>query len=148
MASKSIVQQVQERKERGAAIVAADVRNVAQVSHTLYLVRGSEGSDYKVTLIQDAPRCECQDFTRNGATLATCKHIEAARLFNRIYEAIETNGSDLLIMRAITEAGKGSPLHRKAWEAVLSVVRYQAGQSPAVNLPSIARKVAGMAVAA
>jgi hypothetical protein len=82
------IQPVQERKRRGLALLTAAAGNVAQVSRTMYLVRGSESSDYKVVLTA-APLCECKDFHRHGSTLGTCKHIEAVRVFNRIYQLIE-----------------------------------------------------------
>jgi hypothetical protein len=126
MATQSIPYQIAERKRRGAALLRADASNVAQVSHTLYLVRGSESPDYKVTLV-DIPSCKCKDFTRNGSQFLTCKHIEAARLFNRIYALIEAWGDDMATVQAMTGATLGSELNRVRWEAVLSVLRYGAG---------------------
>lgn len=148
MTTQSIAQQVQERKRRGVALLTADAANVAQVSHTLYLVRGSEGSDYKVVMT-DKQTCECKDFQHHGAALGTCKHIEAVRVFNLIYRLIGEYGDDLLTLRAITRAGSGPACTRAVWEAVLSVLRYRAGlHTPAAVLtfPTIAR-VAEMAAA-
>jgi hypothetical protein len=124
MAVKDNTFQVQERKRRGAALLRADASNVAQVSHTLYLVRGSESPDYKVTLV-DVPSCECKDFTRNGSKYGTCKHIEAARLFNRVYALIEAWGDDMATVQAMTGATLGTELNRLCWEAALSVLRYR-----------------------
>ena len=128
MTTQTITQQQQERKRRGVALVAADAANVAQVSHTMYLVRGSESADYKVVLT-DTASCECKDFQHHGATLGTCKHIEAVRVFNRIYDLIGEYGDDLLTLRAITRTGL-------VWQAVLSVLRQRAGiRTPAAVLP-------------
>ena len=136
MATQHITQQQQERKRRGVALLTADAGNVAQVSRTMYLVRGSESADYKVVLTA-TPSWECNDFHHHGATLATCKHIEAVRVFNRIYQLIDRYGDDLLTMQAIARAGV-------VWEAVLSVLRYRAGiHTPAAVLTfPIARCIA------
>lgn len=135
-----ITTQVVERKRRGAALLVADASNVAQVSHILYLVRGSESPDYKVTLI-DLPSCECKDFERNGELLGTCKHIEAVRLFNRVYAFIEQIGDDLATMQAITGAGRGSVLRRLRWESVLSVVRFRTHHDPFKALAEVSDSV-------
>ena len=149
MTTKSIAHQIEERKRRGAALLAADASNVAQVSHTLYLVRGSESADYKVVLT-DTPSCECQDFQRHGKTLGCCKHIEAVKLFNRVYDLIEALGDDLATVQAVAGAASGGQMRRLGWEAVLSAVRYRAGiRTPAAVLAfPIARRVAEMGRAA
>ena len=118
MTTLTVNQAIIERKRRGVALLSADAANVAQVSHTMYLVRGSEGSDYKV-VFTDKKTCECKDFQHHGDTLGTCKHIEAVRVFNLIHSLIAEVGDDLLTLRAITR--------RAVWEAVLSVLRYRAG---------------------
>lgn len=149
MADISLTHQIVERKRRGVALLAADAVNIAQVSWSMYLVRGSEGNDYKV-VFADKPSCECQDFARNGAILCTCKHIESVRTFNRIYQLIERYGDDLLAMQAIVRAGVGSTRSRSLWEAVLSVLRHRAGIRVPADVLSfpIARAVAVQAVAA
>lgn len=130
MTVSTIPQQAQERKRRGAVLLAADPRNVAEVAvtrdHALYLVRGSESPDYKV-VFAEKPSCECRDFARNGDKYGTCKHLEAVRLFVRVYALIEQWGDDMATVQAMTGAMVGSDLNRIRWEAVLSVLRYRAG---------------------
>lgn len=153
MTTQTITQQIEERKRRGAALLAADPRNVAQVSvtrdHSLYLVRGSESPDYKV-VFAEKPSCECKDFARNSGKYGTCKHLEAVKLFNRVYALIEQWGDDMATVQAMTGATVGSEINRIRWEAVLSVLRYRAGiHTPAAVLSfPIAPRVAVQAVAA
>jgi len=153
MATQNITQQVEERKRRGAALLRADGANVAEVAvnrdHALYLVRGSESTDYKV-VFAEKPSCECKDFQRNGSKLGTCKHLEAVKLFNRVYTLISEWGEDMATVQAMTGATVGSELNRIRWEAVLSVVRYRAGiRTPAAVLSfPVAPRVAVQAVAA
>jgi hypothetical protein len=139
MTTKSIEQFILDRKTRGAAIVATDANAVAQTSHHHYLVRGSKGSDYRVSF-DNGPRCSCEDFARNGGPLGTCKHIEAARLFSRAWALIDRDGMQLTTMRAMVEASTGSELHRRRWEAVLTILRLRAPAAiecgPVATLPA------------
>lgn len=145
MTAKTVAQHIQERKERGAAILAADASAVAQVSHFRFLVRGSGGDDYSVDF-ENGARCTCEDFRRHGATLRTCKHIESARLFANAAEMIERDGEQVATLRAIVEASRGDALHQARWQAVLNILK--AGHNtPAAVIPFPARRATVKAVA-
>ncbi len=102
MASKSIAQQQQDRKARGAALAAAGKVRHDATDDGLYRIAGKP---YQVSL----GNCTCPDWQRRGDMLGTCKHQEAAitlRTCERRVERALTDGElDELIGKTVCRLG-------------------------------------------
>ncbi len=102
MASKSIAQQVQDRKLRGAKLAAA-----GKVTQTDEITFRITGKPYIITIADKVQACNCPDFQKRGHLLGECKHLYAAKVARRAKARVEKDGPDNAIRQAVS---------RMAWE--------------------------------
>ncbi len=102
MASKSIAQQVEDRKARGAALAAA-----GQVEQTDDITFRITGKSYIITLAGTVEGCSCEDFLQRSHLLGSCKHLYAAKIAKQAKAKVQKVGPDSAIRQAVS---------RLAWE--------------------------------
>ena len=125
MALTTIQQSILQRKLRGASWAAEGDNVFIASGERTYKVR-SYNSPAHWHYVTFAPRvsCDCFDFKKHEATTGTCRHIEAARVYDRAITAIVERGFDEMEFRyRLEDSAPKTRYQAYCWTVLASLIR-------------------------
>lgn len=124
-----------QRKLRGASWAAEGDNVFTTDSGKAYKVRSyNNPAIFHYVTLSPRPSCNCWDFKKHEKHGVECRHIHAARVYERALDAIAKNGWDEMEFRyRLEESARKTRFHADCWKVLASLISdyraYQAQQS-------------------